>query len=126
MSLLQEAMTKCVLIDKATQADGYGGYITIYVEGAEFTAAIVFDSSMEARIADKQGVTSLYTVTTSKALTLEYHDLFKRLEDGKIFRVTSDGDDKFTPASASLDMRQVTAEEFVLTGNITTPQNGGA
>ena len=126
MSLLEQAMEKCVLIDKTTQADGYGGYITTYVEGAEFQAAIVFDTSMQARVADKQGVTSLYTVTTSKALTLEYHDIFKRVRDSKIFRVTSDGDDKYTPASATLDMRQVTAEEFVLTDNIATAQSGGA
>ena len=83
-------------------------------EGAEFYAAIVFDTSMEARVADKQGVTSLYTITTRKNLTLEYHDVFRRLRDGKIFRVTSDGDDKHTPASANLDMRQVTAEEWSL------------
>jgi hypothetical protein len=43
---------------------------------------------------------------------LEYHEVFRRLDDGKVFRVTSDGDDKFTPASAGLNMRQVTAEEF--------------
>ena len=125
MSLLSQAMEKCVLIDKTTQADGYGGYISTYSEGAEFEAAIVFDSSMEARIADKQGVTSLYTITTSKAFTLQYHDIFKRKSDGKIFRVTSDGDDKYTPPSASLNMRQVTAEEFVLTGNIATTQSEG-
>ena len=80
----------------------------------EFYAAIVFDTSMEARVADKQGVTSLYTVTTRKNMTLEYHDVFRRIRDGKIFRVTSDGDDKHTPASANLDMRQVTAEEWSL------------
>lgn len=114
MSLLDDALEACVIMDKRTEPDGYGGYITTYAEGAEFQAAIVFDTSMEARTAEKQGVTSLYTVTTSRALTLEYHDVFKRARDGKIFRVTSDGDDKFTPASASLDMRQVTAEEFVL------------
>ena len=114
MSLLDDALETCVMMDKRTEPDGYGGYISTYVEGAEFKAAIVFDTSMEARTADKQGVTSLYTVTTSKALTLEYHDVFKRVRDNKIFRVTSDGDDKFTPASATLDMRQVTAEEFSL------------
>ncbi len=114
MSLLSEAMETCVLMDKTTQPDGYGGYISTYIEGAPFQAAIVFDTSMEARVADKQGVTSLYTVTTPKALTLEYHDVFKRLSDGKIFRVTSDGDDKFTPNSATLDMRQVTAEEYTI------------
>lgn len=114
MSLLDDALETCVIMDKTTQPDGYGGYISTYADGAEFKAAIVFDTSMEARTADKQGVTSLYTVTTPKALTLEYHDVFKRVRDNKIFRVTSDGDDKFTPASATLDMRQVTAEEFSL------------
>lgn len=114
MSLLDDAMETCVIMDKTTQPDGYGGYISTYREGAQFKAAIVFDTSIEARVADKEGVTSLYTVTTPKALTLEYHDVFKRLRDGKVFRVTSDGDDKFTPASATLDMRQVTAEEFSL------------
>ena len=72
----------------------------------------MFDTSIEARVADAQGVTSRYTVTTRRAMTLEYHDVFRRVRDGKIFRVTSDGDDKFTPSSTSLDMRQVTAEEI--------------
>ena len=112
MSLLEEATEACVMLDKSTIADGYGGYRTVYTEGVEFNAAVTFDTSIEARIADKQGVTSRYTVTTSRALTLEYHDVFKRLRDNKLFRVTSDGDDKYTPASATLDMRQVTAEEW--------------
>ena len=116
MSLLSDAMETCVLMDKRTEADGYGGYRTTYVAGASFQAAIVFDTSMQARIAEKQGVTSTYTVTTSRALTLEYHDVFKRLRDNKVFRVTSDGDDKYTPASTALDMRQVTAEEWRLDG----------
>ena len=116
MSLLSEAMETCVLMDKRTEADGYGGYRTVYVAGASFQAAIVFDTSIEARTAEKQGVTSLYTVTTSKTLTLEYHDVFKRTRDNKVFRVTSDGDDRYTPASATLDMRQVTAEEWRLDG----------
>lgn len=112
MSLLSEAMDKCVMLDKTTVDDGYGGFKPSYVEGASFNAAVVFDTSIEARVADKQGVSSLYTVTTNRNITLEYHDTFKRMKDGKIFRVTSDGDDKYTPKSATLDMRQVTAEEF--------------
>lgn len=117
MSLIDDFMDKCIMLNKVTTADGYGGYITTWTEGAEFDAAITFDTSMQARTADKAGVTSLYTVTTSKALTLEYHDVFRRVWDGKVFRVTSDGDDKFTPASATLDMRQVTAEEWSVTQN---------
>ena len=112
MSLLSEAMEKCTMLDKRTVADGYGGYITQYVDGAEFDAAIVLDNSLQARIAEKDGVTALYTVTTTKSLNLQFHDAFRREADKKIFRVTSDGDDKRTPASAALNMRQVSAEEW--------------
>lgn len=114
MSLLTEAMSTCIFLNKQVVDDGYGGQVTQWTEGAQFKAAITFDTSIEARTAEKQGVTSLYTITTRKELTLEYHDVIKRLEDGKIFRITSDGDDKKTPESAGLNMRQVTAEDFIL------------
>lgn len=114
MSLLQEAMTECVMLDKTTASDGYGGIITTWNEGAPFSAAIRFDSSMQARIAEQQGVKSLYTVVTNKNLTLQYHDVFKRLSDDKIFRVTSDGKDNKTPESANLNIREVNAEEWRL------------
>lgn len=114
MSLLQEAMEKCIMMDKTTTADGYGGYKVSWKEGAEFQAAAVLDTSIEARIGEQQGVTALYTITTKKAMNLQYHDVFKRVSDGKIFRVKSDGDDKRTPESANLNMRQVTAEEWEL------------
>ena len=114
MSLLSDAMTTCTILNKQTQPDGYGGSYNTWAEGAEFQAAIVFDTSIEARVGEKQGVTSLYTVTITKAINLQYHDVFRREEDGKIFRVTSDGDDKKTPQAAGLNMRQVSAEEFTL------------
>lgn len=113
MSLLDEAMVKCTILNKITMNDGYGGYITTWSDGAVFDAAIVLDSSMQAKIGEKMGVTALYTVTTRKDLNLQYHDVFRRA-DGKIFRVTSDGDDKKTPASAVLNMRQVSAEQWSL------------
>lgn len=115
MSLIDESMTKCVLYDKVRKPDGEGGFITEWKEAGEFDAAITFDSSMEARIGEKQGVTSLYTVTLGRGMTLMYHDVFKRISDGKIFRVTSDGDDKVTPSRATFQFRQVTAEEWTLT-----------
>ena len=105
MSLLDEAMESCVMLDRTTAPDGYGGKIDTWVDGAEFQAA---------RVASVQGVTDLYTVTTRKTMVLNYHDVFRRVRDGKIFRVTTDGDDKATPASAALNMRVVNAEEFEL------------
>lgn len=117
MSLIDDFMEKCTMIDKRTVPDGYGGTIPTWVDGAEFEGAITLDTSIEARVGEKQGVTALYTVTTSKGVNLQYHDVFRRESDSKIFRVTSDGDDKHTPRSANLNMRQVSAESYELPQN---------
>lgn len=114
MSLIDEAMTTVVLMEKTRQPDGEGGFITEWVDGVAFEAAITFDTSMESRIAEKQGVTSRYTITTNKNAKLEFHDVIRRLSDGKVFRISSDGDDVQTPDRATFQFLQVTAEEWVL------------
>lgn len=126
MSLLSEAFESCTMIHKTTQNDGYGGEVAAWVKGASFQAAITFDSSIQGRTAQAMGVKSLYTVTTKRAKVLEHHEVFQRDSDGKYFRVTSDGDDKFTPASATLDMRQVTAEEWIVPGEVSNEQSAGS
>jgi hypothetical protein len=106
-------MEDVVLMEKKREPDGEGGFLpAVWVDGVKFKAAITFDSSMQARTAEKDGVTSLYTVTVPKNAKLEYHDVIRRMEDGKVFRITSDGDDKMTPESASFQVIQVTAEEW--------------
>lgn len=115
MALLDEAMTACMLLNRTYVPDGYGGRIEQWSDsGVKFNAAIVLDSSMQAKIGQQMGVTSVYTVTTRKPMILQFHDAFRRLSDAKIFRVTSKGDDKKTPDSATLNMRQVSAEEWSL------------
>ncbi len=118
MSLLDEAYEEYVMINKITADDGYGGYSVSWKDGATIQGAMVFDSSMQARTAQAQGVKSVYTLTTKRNVVLEFHDVLRRSRDNKIFRVTSDGDDKYTPASANLDMRQVTCEEWVLPSEV--------
>lgn len=113
--MIEDSMTECVVMQKTRTPDGEGGFYVEWTEGPHFRASITFDASMQARTAEKLGVTSLYTVTTSKNAPLEYHDVLKRLSDGKIFRITSDGDDKQTPARAGFGQYlQVTAEEWEL------------
>ena len=112
MSLVSDRMQECVMLDKSTPSDNYGGTNTTYTSGATFQAAITLNSSSGLKVADKMTEKSLYTVTTSKAITLKYYDVFKRKSDSKIFRVTSDGYDNYTPETSTLNMRQVTAEEF--------------
>lgn len=113
-SLYEKAMKKFIFLESHREPDGRGGFYTEWHEGAEFSAAVAFDNSMQAKTAQKQGVTSVYTVYTNKSVEFEYHDVIKRLEDGKIFRITSNGKDKKTPESAALNMLAVSAEEWVL------------
>lgn len=114
MSLLSEAMEKCILMNKTTVSDGYGGYEVAWTEGAEFEAAIYMNNSINTQVAEKQGVTGIYQITTSRTMRLDFHDVFKRVSDGQYFRITSKDENK-TPASTALDMRVVMAEEFIPT-----------
>lgn len=114
MSLLEQAYEDYTLLDKVRTADGYGGFTTAWTESATIKGAMVFNSSIEGRKAEAMGVSSVYTLTTKKNVVLEYHDVIRRERDQKIFRVTSDGDDLYTPKSAGLNMRQVTCEEWDL------------
>lgn len=114
MSLIDVMMEDCTMLDKRTVSDGLGGFTTQWVDGAEFRAAVVKDSTMEARVAEKQGVTELYTVTVDKGITLQYHDVFRRQSDGAIFRVTSNIVDSETPSVATFQIGQVTAERWEL------------
>lgn len=114
MSLLSESYENFCYINTAKVPDGEGGVRAEYSEGAVIEAAATLDSSTNAKIAQVQGVTELYTITTKRNINLQYHEIIKRRRDGKIFRIMSDGDDKLTPKTAGLDMRQVSAEEYIL------------
>lgn len=112
MSLIDDFMCDLVLMERSTVSDKEGGTVSTWTEGNTIKGAITLDSSLSARIAEKDGLTSVYTITTDKSVTLRFHDVLKRSADGAIFRVTSK--DKRTPKSAGLDMAQVSAEEWAL------------
>lgn len=114
MSLLDDAYENFTIINKSVIDDGYGGTTNAWTDGVTIKGAIVFDSSNQAKIAQAMGVTAVYTLTVKKNVALDYHTVIRRESDKKIFRLTSDSDDKKTPPSAGLDMRQYSAEEWVL------------
>lgn len=113
-NLMEQYGHECQLYEKRRVPDGEGGWETEYSEGMTFEAAITYDNTLNARVAGQQGMLSLYTVTTDKSNPLAYHDVFKSLDDGKIYRVTSRGKDKQTPTMASFQVSQVAAEEWSL------------
>lgn len=112
--LLDSYMEPYVLLEKARQPDGEGGWIVTYTDGITFEAAVTLDTTIQARIGEQQGLSSVFTVTTSKACLLEYHDVIRRVSDGTVFRITSRGADKRTPPFAGLDIAQVSAERWDL------------
>lgn len=112
--LIDAFKTQCVMMDKTSASDGIGGIVYTWTEGAEFTAAIEKDNTIEAKLAEKQGVTEVYTVTVDDNLQLDYHDVFKRVSDGAIFRVTSNVRDSKPPAVATFKFGQVSAERWEL------------
>lgn len=114
MNLLDQATEPFTFIDKITTSDGVGGYTTAWKDGATIQAASRLDNDPIERIAQAQTTQGAYTIITKKNVTLNFHDVLRRERDKKIFRVTSNGNDNRTPDSAGLNMRAVSAEEWVL------------
>ena len=111
--IMNERVSKCVLLEKVRVPDGEGGWQTSWSDGMEFDAAISHTSSIEARVAESEGMTSTYTVWTEKGFSLDFHDVF-RDESGEVYRVTSQGGDEVTPESASFQLEHVSAERWQL------------
>jgi hypothetical protein len=113
MSLLDEAKEQCVMLDRQSRSDGRGGIIYNWTDGADFSACIYLENSLNQMIAEAQGVKGVYQITVDKAIRLAFNDVFRRVSDGRTFRVTS-RDDNETPDSAALNMRVVRAEDYIL------------
>lgn len=114
MSLLGEMMEPCRIMNRIRQDDPYGSWTDTWSEGARFDASIIKNSTTEATVAERQGIKEIFTVVTRKGFPLEYHDVFKRLSDGAIFRVTSDSRDSEAPARSTVQIAKVTAERWEL------------
>jgi hypothetical protein len=109
--LWEDFKQQCKMQTKTSVADGQGGFVVTFTDGDTFDASIVKNSSPQERVAEKQGVSATYTVTTPEK-QLHYYDIFKRVSDGKLFRVTSNFEDSRPPERASFGFYQVTAEEY--------------
>ena len=114
MSLLTQMMDECRILDHVRTDDAYGGYSDEWTTGARFMAAIAKDSSPEQLMAEKQGLSESFTVVVDQGFTLNYHDVFMRVKDGSIFRVTSKTQDSTAHPASTVKIARVTAERWVL------------
>ena len=117
MSLLDEHKEQFAFMDKSHTRDAEGNPVVTWTQSETFLAALRFDSSVQAKRAQAEGIQDLYTIITGKEIDLEYNDVVKRLEDGTTFRITTSGKDNKTPKSASLNMRAVSAKVWDIPDN---------
>lgn len=114
MSLLTQMMEECRILNHVREDDEYGGYTDDWPEGAKFRAAIAKNGSPEQMVAEQQGVAEQFTVVVDQGFKLDYHDVFKRLSDDSIFRVTSRTQDSTAHPASTVKISKVTAERWVL------------
>lgn len=112
--MIQDFYENLRLMERRTTSDGMGGFIESFVDGAEFQGAITTSNTIESRVAEKQGVTSLYIITVPLNVPIRYNDIVKRVVNNETFRVTSRPEDMTTPKVSNLEFKQVTAELFKL------------
>lgn len=112
---MDEFREDCVLLVKTNRADGLGGYKTEWKDGVTFSPAFEYDASTQAIMAEKQGYSRSYIIFVPKSMNLDYHDAFRRVSDGIVFRVTNPGPDRHTPGSSNLDQRMIEVEKWELT-----------
>ena len=90
-------------------------YVIDRQEGVHFAGKALRKSSDTILIAQQQGMSELYTITTLAAVPLDRGDYVKRMRDGIILRVTSDPmDATMLPADSEVKCLLVTAERTVL------------
>lgn len=112
--LLDGFSRKCVLLEKRRTPSPEGGWTTEWADGAGFINQRALDSSMQARIAEQEGVTSLYTVLVDKEFPIERGDYFRDVKLNQTFRVTSDPEDTEAPDFSNLPFKYFTAEKRAL------------
>lgn len=113
MSLLDDFARPCVLLEKTRVYGDEGGWETTWTDGATFDNYQALDTSMEARRAEQEGVTSVYSALVLQDVPIEYNDYFRDTGTGQTYRVTSDPEDKQSPASATFTLKYFTAERKV-------------
>lgn len=113
--LYESMMVPCVLMEKTRVADGVGGWTTEWTEGAQFMAAILKNNTIQAKLAEKEGMDEVYTITVERGLPIGFHDAIKRISDGKVFQITSEAKDNESPTFSTINFGQFTAKAWSLT-----------
>lgn len=110
-SLLDENKETFVLLNRTATTDGYGSFVFSWSDGPSFGGVLLDNQSLNARIAGVQTGQTFGTLKTHRSVELEFHDAFRRVKDGTVYRV-SQKDSNQTPPSSEMDIRQYPIEAW--------------
>ena len=122
MSLMDEYNVPCVLLTKTRVDDSLGGYKTVWKPDVHFDAAWEYLSAPEILVAEKEDVERTYRIYVPKTLNLDFHEVFRRSDDGQIYRVTNPGKDRTTPSFSRLDKRLIEVEKWEIPNSDTVDE----
>lgn len=110
MSLLEECAGTFVVLRENRAPDGAGGWTVIWREGPAFTGRLARDTALEARLAEREGAASSFTVLADRDAPVGYGDYIRDERTGRTYRVASHPDERQTPGSATLPLKAFTVE----------------
>lgn len=113
-TLMESYIEDIVLIDETSVSDGFGGFDTAWTDGAEIQVAIVQPHDGSQTIANAIVGKQSITITTGTNITLKRDKYFRRVRNGKTYRIDHDNTDKLTPDDSELQWRVTTATEAAL------------
>lgn len=111
--LLSALKKTYVLMTKSMDIpDGRGGSYKTWEESTPFEAIVELQNSLEEETALAAGVTGVYDVTVEKEnKLLVYHSVFKDIESGATYRITSK-DENISPTISNLNLRKIRAQDY--------------
>jgi len=112
MSLMDEYAVACVLLVKTRTDDPVGGYKTAWKPDLHFTPAWEFEGAPQMTVAEQEGVSRVYRIYVDKTLDLDFHEVFRREDNGQVYRVTNPGTDRKTPSFSRLNKRLIEVEKW--------------
>lgn len=104
------------LMNESVESDGMGGTYQQIEDGATFKCLFTLNSTLEARIAEKSGVTSVYDGLVDKDFPLKFDRTIRWIEKDTFYRVTSNPEENESPGMASFSVKKFTAELQAIPG----------
>ncbi len=115
-NLLYDGMEPCVKMEQVPIQDAMGGYdSTGWADTLAFIAYVRKETAPVITVAEKEGAKETFTVVVPSNVKLKDHDVFRRVKDGAVFRLTSNTMDGETLSASSVPIAKANCERWVLT-----------